>query len=137
MHTALKLWRKLHLKWSDALVIAVCIVSAAVCGVLQWRQLSRSNDALYAVITVSGGETLRHDLRETQIVTLRGNGYTLELSVQENGIHIENSDCPNQDCVHTGTIDTAGESIICLPAQICITLESESASSETIDAVIG
>ena len=116
----MKLWRKRHLKWGDALVIAACIVSAVICGGLQWRQLDRSDDALYAVITISGEETLRLDLRKTQIVTLRGNGYTLELSVQENGIHIENSDCPNQDCVHTGTIDTAGESIICLPAQICI-----------------
>ena len=137
MHTALKLWRKLHLKWGDALVIAVCIVSAVVCGWLQWRQLSRSDDALYAVITVSGTETQRLDLRKTQTVMLSGCGYTLELSVKPDGIHVVSSDCPNQDCVHTGTIDTAGESIICLAAQICITLESGIDSPETIDAVIG
>ena len=33
------------------------------------------------------------------------------------------SDCPTQDCVHTGAITRSGQSIVCLPGRIVIQLE--------------
>ena len=32
------------------------------------------------------------------------------------------SDCPTQDCVHTGTITRSGQSIVCLPARVSVVL---------------
>ena len=32
------------------------------------------------------------------------------------------SDCPGQDCVHSGAVSRAGQSIVCLPARIVVEL---------------
>ena len=47
------------------------------------------------------------------------------------------SDCPTQDCVHTGTISRSGQSIVCLPARIVIQLTGGAADSSGVDIVIG
>ena len=63
------------------------------------------------------------------------NGYTLLVSMDGSGVRVEQSDCPSQDCVHTGTITRAGQSIVCLPAQIVVHLEG--ASEDAPDVIVG
>ena len=46
------------------------------------------------------------------------------------------SDCPTQDCVHTGAISRAGQSIVCLPAQVVVHLEGASVP-DAPDAIVG
>ena len=53
------------------------------------------------------------------------------------GVRVEESDCPTQDCVHTGTITRAGQSIVCLPARVIIRLEGGTADKHAPDVVIG
>ena len=56
----------------------------------------------------------------------------------EVGVRVETSDCPTQDCVHTGTITRAGQSIVCLPARIIIQLQGGAqADGDAPDVVIG
>ena len=50
---------------------------------------------------------------------------------------MEEADCPTQDCVHTGTITRAGQSIVCLPARIIIRLEGGTVDKDAPDVVIG
>ena len=68
------------------------------------------------------------------------NGYTLIICrTMENGqegIEVKASNCPTQDCVHTGVITQAGESIVCLPARLSIQLQG-SKQPDTVDAVLG
>ena len=52
-----------------------------------------------------------------------------------NGLCVLESDCPNQDCVHSGVITRAGQSIVCLPARIVIELHG--GSGDGVDAVLG
>ena len=47
------------------------------------------------------------------------------------------SDCPTQDCVHTGAITRGGQSIVCLPARIVIQLEGGPEADSGVDLVIG
>ena len=80
------------------------------------------------------------------------NGYTLEVACglrgeaspwnhvspdREQGVRVAVSDCPTQDCVHTGTITRSGQSIVCLPARIIIRLEGGAADPDAVDAVLG
>ena len=69
------------------------------------------------------------------------NGYTLTVAAERNGdtvrLHVASADCPTQDCVHTGAISRSGQSIICLPARIVITLTGGAADSSGVDVVIG
>ena len=64
-----------------------------------------------------------------------GNGYTLTVSAQKGQVWVSSSDCPGQDCVHTGSISRIGQSIVCLPAQIVIRLEGS--FSADADVIVG
>ena len=122
----------------DGLVVLLVIVLAAVCAIVVW---SRSNDAgdLTAIVTVDGTEAERISLKYLPDGerTYSGNGYTLRVSLSPEGIRVEEADCPTQDCVHTGTITRAGQSIVCLPARIIIRLEGGAVDADTPDVVIG
>ena len=51
----------------------------------------------------------------------------------ENGaVRVSESDCPNQDCVHSGAISRAGQSIVCLPARVADTLEGAASDYDLI-----
>ena len=40
--------------------------------------------------------------------------------VDKDGVHIEEADCPDHDCVEVGTISKVGQSIICAPHYLVI-----------------
>ena len=122
----------------DALVVLLVVVLAAVCALAVW---SRGNDAgdLTAVVTADGTEVERLLLKDAPDGerTYSGNGYTLRVSLSTEGVRVEEADCPTQDCVHTGTIIRAGQSIVCLPARIIIRLEGGTVDKDAPDLVIG
>ncbi|MFR7670942.1 MAG: NusG domain II-containing protein [Collinsella sp.] len=37
------------------------------------------------------------------------------IEIKDGRVHVEEADCPNQDCVHQGWVDAAEEQIVCLP----------------------
>ncbi len=57
-------------------------------------------------------------------------GYNL-VSIQSGRVQITESDCPGHDCVHMGSISQAGDTLICLPHKLLITLEG----GDSVDAV--
>lgn len=120
----------------DALVAAAVVVLAVVCAAVFWR--GSSTDALTAVISVDGEETETVDLSaltEPEERVIQAEGYTLHLELSREGARMIASDCPTQDCVHTGTITRSGQSIVCLPARVSVVLAGGADSG--VDAVIG
>ena len=128
----------------DGLVVLLVIVLAAVCALAVW---SRGTDTgeLTAVVTVDGTEAERIPLKDFPDGerTYSGNGYTLHVRLEASqgetglGLYVAEADCPTQDCVHTGTITRAGQSIVCLPARIIIRLEGGAVDKDAPDVVIG
>ena len=129
----------------DALVAAVVIALAVVAALLFYLPKTGGGDQLTLVITVGGQEQSRTPV--TQLpdgpVRIEGRGgYTLTLSPPysdlpfspEWSVRVSDSDCPGQDCVHTGAISRAGQSIVCLPAQVVISLVG---ATSDVDAVLG
>ena len=58
--------------------------------------------------------------------------YHLTVILDKTGAAVTDSDCPGQDCVHTGRITRAGQSIVCLPEQVVVTLEGKTPSADVI-----
>lgn len=114
-----------------ALIIALLAVVAAL-----WFYLPRSQSGqLTVVISVAGEETRRVPLSDFTETTVTGGGYTLRVSTRDGGVAVTDSDCPTQDCVHTGVITRAGQSIVCLPAQVVVHLEGT--ASDAPDVIVG
>lgn len=118
----------------DALVVLAVLLLAAVLGARFWFA-SADGGALTAVVLVDGVEAERLALTAAERDYTSSNGYTVHVAVTPDGVRVDRADCPTQDCVHTGTIRRAGQSIVCLPARIVITLEG--AADAGYDVVAG
>ena len=117
----------------DALLAAAILLLAAALGAYLWLGAA-SSDALSVVVRVDGVEVERFPLGEAAR-DYANNGYAVHLAATAEGVRVERADCPTQDCVRTGTITRAGQSIVCLPARVVVTLEG--ASGADYDAIAG
>lgn len=118
----------------DAVAAFAVIALAVCCAAVFWR--AGGDAEVTAVISVDGVETERITLADTGIQrTIQSNGYTLYVRAENGEIWVEQSDCPTQDCVHTGHIARSGRSIVCVPARVVITLEG--GGSDGADLVVG
>lgn len=120
----------------DAIVAAAVIALGVLVTVLFYGGRS-ADHTLTCVVSVSG-ETVDsialEGIGSPLERTYENNGYTLHVSIDGSGVCVQESDCPSQDCVHTGTITRSGQSIICMPAQIVIHLEG---AADGPDVIVG
>ena len=126
----------------DALVALAVLVMAVGCAFAVWTGGSAGGGTPEAVVRMNedGTDTeIRMALEGASRVerTVTGNGYTLHIVLTETEVWVESSDCPTQDCVHTGHISRSGQSIVCLPARVIVQLVGGSGGDDGVDAVIG
>ena len=72
---------------------------------------------------------------EKEILSPDGSGFNL-VRVQSGTVCIADADCPDRTCVRMGAISRAGQSIVCLPAQVVVHLEGASAP-DAPDVIVG
>lgn len=129
---------ELRPKKLDIVVAAVVLVLAVVVAVAFYGPKLGQSDHLTAVISVGDTEFDLIDLTALQgekLLTIEGE-CTLNVLLSSSGAEVILSDCPTQDCVHTGHISRAGQSIVCLPGQVVIHLEGASDDGAP-DIVVG
>lgn len=132
--TVMKLSPKLRPCAWDLLVVLTVVLLSVSCAAAFWGRGTAQE--LTAVVSINGVETERLPLQRACRKTYTAGGYTLQVSVSPEGVRVEQSDCPTQDCVHTGQITRSGQSIVCLPARVVITLQG-GAETDAPDLVLG
>ena len=60
--------------------------------------------------------------------------YTNTITVENGKIAITASDCPGEDCVHSGAIHSSGRSLVCLPNELEVRVVN---SQCDVDFVVG
>ena len=121
----------------DALV-ALAVIALAVIVSLTVYGGKGADGPLTCVITDHGEEVQRINmstLDDAEYIELDGD-YHLTVRLSPNGVEVTQSDCPGHDCQHTAPIARAGQSIVCLPAQIVIHLEGAPAA-DAPDVIVG
>ena len=115
----------------DALVVLAVL---ALAGLLAARPFLAAKTAGELTISIAiDGETVeRCALSNYEGGTYESRGYTLTVAVENGAVRVSESDCPNQDCVHSGAISRAGQSIVCLPARVAVTLEGAASDYDLI-----
>ena len=132
----------------DLIVVAAVLALAALLGARFWLSPAPESGTLLAVVEIDGAEVDRFTLAQAaeETRTYTNNGVTLTVvpcatvkrdaqtrtQTETAGVRVVSSDCPTQDCVHTGQISRAGQSIVCLPAHIVITLAGADAGYDLI-----
>ena len=115
----------------DILAIAMVVILAVLVAVCFLPK--GSSDAVVAEI-YQDGELLRTlSLEENASFAVTGT-YTNTITVENGKIAITASDCPGEDCVHSGAIHTSGRSIVCLPNGVEVRVVS---AHSDVDFVVG
>lgn len=73
-----------------------------------------------AVVTLDGTELTRLSLREDTVLTL-DTGHVI--TVKEGSLTVTKAPCPDLICAHHAPISREGETIVCLPYELVITVE--------------
>lgn len=117
----------------DALVALAVLALAVLCGLRFWLAPGQSGKNT-VVVRIDGVEAERLPFSDAER-TYQNNGYTVHIAVSAAGVRVTSADCPTQDCVRTGRISRAGQSIVCLPARVVVTVEG--AAEAGYDVVVG
>ena len=118
-------------KIGDLLAIGGVLLAAALVLLVY---LPRGNtDAAVAQIYQNGKLVMTLPLDQPRELPITG-GYCNTITVRDGKIAITGSDCPGQDCVHSGWLDSPGRSLVCLPNALEIRVVAEQSD---VDFVVG
>ena len=122
---------KLRFRKGDLLAIAM--VAALAISVILCFLPQNSKQAAMAQIYLNGEliKTVNLDQDQRFVVTDK---YSNEITVENGEITVTASDCPGQDCVHSGSIHNAGRILVCLPNGMEIRVIS---GMSDVDFVVG
>lgn len=125
--------KKFHFIRRRELLIILAIAAAAALGIILPSFLGSGGKT--AVIQY-GDIVRRVNLSESGVFTLEDCGETV-FEIADGKIRVREAVCPDKICEKTGYIGYAGQSIICVPEKIVITVESGSDESNTANVTVG
>ncbi len=124
-------------KKNDLIIIGAVLVLAAV-SLLIFRIYTGSEPPAAVEVRVDGKLTAQYPLHIDREFTVSGyNGGTVNAVIQNGKVDVVSASCPDKICVDHRLIFKTGESIVCLPSRVVITLSSHSGDDSDIDAVSG
>ena len=88
----------------------------------------------WAVVTADGQEIARYSLLEDRTVVIGEEDYNI-LTIAHGTAAVTEANCGDHTCVNTGEISREGESIVCLPHRLIVSIEGGEASP--FDAAVG
>ncbi len=117
----------------DVIIILIVIVASAFALV---SQFNNEHDNLVCVVRVDGNITNTISLDEitdTKEITV-DSLLPVTVVVTSDSVYVESASCPDKLCEHTGEITRSGQSIVCLPAKVSVSLVCD---NNSVDAVVG
>ena len=127
-------FRKSGIKPWDIIIISVLVVASFVPTIvfaLSFDNAKSGNSVKYAVVKIDGKEVERFDLDEisSKMVTYHPSDTQYNIvEIQEGKIRVKEDNSPDQIAVRTGWISEPGQTSICLPHRLVITIEQEGQS---------
>ena len=113
---------------ADIIVIGAILVLALL---LVWIMTLTKKPGAVAVVEIDGVVAGEYPLDVAGTFPL--NGGTNVLVIQDGNAYLNYSNCPDHTCEKTGKIRYVGQTIICLPNRLSITIRGE--ASDGVDLV--
>ena len=105
----------------DLLLLAVLLAAAAL--LFAGREFFAGRPAVMVSVSVDGTEIMTLDLnRNDDLVIESGNGQTNHLIIEDGKAFLTEASCPDKLCVRQGAISETGQSIVCLPNRVIVTI---------------
>ena len=122
-----------YLRFRKGDLVAMALVAALAIAVAVFFFSPDSSEGVTVQIYQNGN--LRQTLSLQENISLEITGkYTNVITVTNGAVSITASDCPGEDCVHSGAIQTSGRSIVCLPNEVEVRVVN---GQSDVDFVVG
>lgn len=115
----------MRFKKGDILILAITLL--ALISYFGIKLIYKDNENKVIVITVDGKEYekifMKDIIEERHIHIDLSKGKFIDININKDGVYVNDVVCPDRLCVKTGTINKAGQSIVCLPNKVQIYIE--------------
>lgn len=115
----------MKLKIGDYFIISVILIAAFI----MFLPKKKSGDK--AIVLHDGREIASFDLSQDTEYDFK-DIYINKIIVKDGYIYINDADCPDKTCVHSGKISKSGQTICCLPNKLIIRIVSDSSKVDVI-----
>ena len=120
-------------------IMWVCIVAVSLCLFLAYFLFAEKGKVVE--VKVSGKVIATYSLNENREMTIEGyKGQINVLVIEDRRAYMKSAECPDKLCVNQGKISTVGQSIVCLPGRIVVTVKKGDGKSldedESVDAIV-
>ena len=110
-----------HSKKHDLILVLAVLAAAAL--LFAGRSLFFSRPPVSVIISVDGKEVMTLDLNQDDDQTLESPGGGRNRVIIEDGsVHMEEASCPDKICIKQGAVSETGQSIVCLPNRVIVTI---------------
>ena len=117
---------------NDGILIAALLLATLAFFL---AESGRHQSGASVVVKVNGTVFGTYPLSQDAKIPIRNGAHYNLLVIKDGAAYMEEADCKNQICVHQGKIRYAGQSIVCLPNQVAVTITG--GTGQKVDAVSG
>lgn len=104
--------------WDLALLAGILLLAGGLILILHFC----AEDGVEAVVTVDGEEVARLSLDRDHEITIPTEAGVHRIRVQDGQVSVVEAPCRDQICVHHAPASVAGETIVCLPCRLVVTV---------------
>ncbi len=126
--------RRAFFRKNDIILLAALLIVGIAASFVIARPKKSAGDNASVLVMIAGREKARYPLNEDADYTIHADGriedglgsegdYNI-IRIENNKVDMIESDCRSQICVHHKPISKQGETIICLPHRVVISIES-------------
>ncbi|MBR6084684.1 MAG: NusG domain II-containing protein [Spirochaetales bacterium] len=102
-----------------ALILAVLAVGATILLVTR----NNREQGAYVVVMVQNKEIARYSMTNNGVYDIYdNNGNTNKIEIRDGRVRMLEASCPNHLCIRQGWIRFEGQSIVCLPNKVTVTV---------------
>ncbi|MBD5134307.1 MAG: NusG domain II-containing protein [Clostridiales bacterium] len=105
---------------NDILLIAALLVLGGALALFLY--VTRQGGG-YVSVQIGGETVMELPLGEDTRIVLGQGAHTNTLVIENGTVRVIEASCPDQICVNHGAVQYAGESIVCLPHRLVVTVE--------------
>ncbi|MBN1572580.1 MAG: NusG domain II-containing protein [Deltaproteobacteria bacterium] len=109
------------MKRSDIIFIVICVVLIATAFVF-FKSISAN--AGRTVVIEEGNEVFgTYPISEDRVIEVTGILGVSTVVIEDGEVYMKDSPCPNKVCINMGRISKKGDTIVCIPNRIYITIK--------------
>lgn len=125
--------KKLSTSHKNDIIMGIVLLLAALC---LWFVFTHyfEKDGKNVLVTLDGKTYGEYSLDKDQTIEIKNGDNSNILVIEDGTVHMKEATCSDEVCIHQGSISKTGQSIICLPNKIVVTITGD--DDNDYDAIV-